>query len=72
MTLEVGSVVVFVLGSPEMIVYSMSDTKVKCKWFCTQGRLHRSSFNGRELIPTGQKFTIDQPKLKLVDEIIRS
>lgn len=72
MTLEVGSVVVFVLGSPEMIVYSMSDTKVKCKWFCTKGQLHKSSFNGRELIPTGQKFVIDQPRAALGDEIIKS
>ncbi len=72
MTLEVGSVVVFVLGSPEMIVYSIKDTKVKCKWFCTQGQLHRSGFNKRELIATGQKFTIDEPKRKLTDEIVKS
>lgn len=72
MSLEVGSVVVFVLGSPEMIVYSVSDKKVKCKWFCTKGRLHKSSFNGRELIPTGQKFIIDQPQNKLFEDIIKS
>lgn len=60
MGLEVGSVVVFVLGSPEMIVCSVNGTKVKCKWFCTNGCLHKSSFEERELIPTGQKFSVNK------------
>lgn len=72
MSLEVGSVVVFVLGSPEMIVYSVSDKKVKCKWFCTEGRLHKSSFDERELIPTGQKFLLDKPANTLFEEIVKS
>ncbi|EPF72114.1 DUF2158 domain-containing protein [Acinetobacter rudis] len=56
MGLEIGSVVVFVLGSPEMIVYAISKKKIKCKWFCTKGKLHTSEFSRSELIPTGQKF----------------
>lgn len=66
MSLEVGSVVVFVLGSPEMIVYSIDDNKVKCKWFCMNGMLHKSSFRQCELIATGQKFKIDHPKKRLI------
>ncbi|EPF73869.1 hypothetical protein [Acinetobacter rudis] len=64
MGLEIGSVVVFVLGSPEMVVYSLSKKKLKCKWFCTKGRLHTSNFLRSELIPTGQKFKIDRLGIK--------
>lgn len=60
MALQVGSVVIFVLGSPEMIVYKTSTKKVKCKWFCHEGRLHHSSFNIGELILTGQNFDSDR------------
>ncbi|WP_081408672.1 DUF2158 domain-containing protein [Acinetobacter larvae] len=56
MTIEIGSVVVFVLGGPEMMVYSVSMKSVACKWICPDGHLQKAKFKRNEIIATGQKF----------------
>lgn len=58
MHLKIGSVVVFVLGSPEMLIIGMDGTEIKCKWFDVHGELQIDTFNSKELICTGQYFDL--------------
>lgn len=62
MHLKIGSVVVFVLGSPEMLIVGMDGAEITCKWFDMHGELQIDTFNSKELISTGQCFDLVHKK----------